>query len=185
MFDRNWYSVVMESMEGFIAEFERIGKKQFPRMKREHALCLVVSLYSAIAALVSGTCDLIDVSVTSHVFDEFNKPIVEGAILNGVCPDSESYDALLSRQCETYGEAAVLEATEIQAEKSLARNWNHELRRAFTQVAQYPESERTLEAVRDVFLERVESRNDLIAQSYPNQPLLKLDELNAALRAFG
>ena len=185
MIAKNWYSVVMESMEGFIAEFERIGKQQFPRMKREHAVCLVASLYGSIMALVSGNCDLIDVSIMSQIFEEFNQPIVEGAILNGVCPDSGSYDVMLARQYEAYGESAVLEATEIQAQKSLARSWNDELRSALIEVANYPESARTPEAVRDLFLERVKNRNEVVAQSYPNQPVLRIDELRATLRALG
>lgn len=170
-------------MDGLILELKSMAVEDSPRMKREHAKLLLVTLYGAILSLVNGGTDLIAISLACKLFENFHYPRVEEAAVLGL-RKSTALDDYVSSLYQRFGEDAVLEATELEEEKAHAYGWMLCLRAAFKKVAKCDPPQRTPETVRQVFLDRVYSTNEFSAENYPKDTLHKLDELEATYRAL-
>lgn len=177
------YSLLMTSTDGIIADIERMGSEDPPRMLREHARFLIVTLYGAILALVRGSSDLASISLACQVFEGLHRPRVEEAACLGF-RRGERLDTYLESLYERYGEDAVLEATELQEEKAYAHRWMLNLRDAFREVVNRPEVERTPGNVRAAFLQLTQEANSFSDRTPSKDPPHKIADLEVTYRTL-
>jgi len=167
----------MTSTEGLIASLVET-KESLGELTIEQATFLVTSLYLSIESLVSGEGDLKNLSIASRLLQEFGRNTVEGAITP---VPTQDLDEQIAFRNEVYGSDTVLAATALKEECEDAWSWNLELRGAFAVLARRPAIEQTAESLRELFLQRVDSRNQHFATHYPKRKPLVIEDLRAAL----